>query len=245
MKRMYQPGKNSLESKSYFRTVIGDLKTCWNDVKLLYSSCIRWQLKQWLVVLSVIIGLAAALVLDQTLRTEAAALHGRIQDMIFIFGHWYGQGTATLYLFLLCYVVGLILHRDRFRSTGVLIGESYLFSGIIVTALKSILGRWRPSTNHGSFAFLPFTAGPNDHLSFPSGHVAVAFALSSIMAGLHHKKFWKIFWYALATLTALSRIYHDEHWLSDVFFSTVIGIGVGKWLIDNAYTSHKEHSNAE
>jgi len=159
-----------------------------------------------------------------------ALLHGQYQDQIFNLGHWYGQGTATFLLFVVFYLSGLVAQRDRIRFTGLLIGEAYLFSGVVTISLKSLLGRWRPCTHHGSFAFSPFTTGPNEHLSFPSGHVTIAFALSSVMAGCHANKIWKTGWYLLALITAISRIYHDDHWLSDVVCSALIGTTVGIWL---------------
>jgi len=177
-------------------------------------------------------------------RNEVALLHGQYQDQIFSFGHWYGQGTATLWLFVIFYISGLAASQDRLRFNGVLIGEAYLFSGIVTIGLKSLLGRWRPYTNQGSFSFLPFTAGPNDHLSFPSGHVTVAFALSSVMAGFHSNKIRKGFWYLLAIITAISRIYHDDHWLSDVVCSALIGTTVGNWLTKNQRSKNITISDA-
>jgi membrane-associated phospholipid phosphatase len=76
------------------------------------------------------------------------------------------------------------------------------------------------------------TWGPNDHLSLPSGHATVAFALSSVIAGLYPRRWWQIFWYALAVITAVSRMYHDQHWLSDVLFSALLGTAVGVWLVN-------------
>jgi membrane-associated phospholipid phosphatase len=79
---------------------------------------------------------------------------------------------------------------------------------------------------------VPFTTGPNDHLSLPSGDATVAFALSAVMAGMIENRLWKIAWYGLAVVTALSRIYHDQHWLSDVLLSTIIGTIVGVWMVN-------------
>jgi membrane-associated phospholipid phosphatase len=91
-----------------------------------------------------------------------------------------------------------------------------------------LFGRWRPYTNNGSFAFTFFNLSSNDHLSLPSGDVAIAFAFSSIAASFFENRYWKVFCYFFAALTFLGRIYHDQHWLSDVilgaFISTIIGM---------------------
>ncbi|MGE5456781.1 MAG: phosphatase PAP2 family protein, partial [Methanococcaceae archaeon] len=108
--------------------------------------------------------------------------------------------------------------------------ESFIYSGLIVTIIKSVFGRWRPFAEHGNFSFVFFTPGPNDHLSLPSGDVAIAFAFSSVMAALFENKLWKIFWYMLALLAALGRIYHDQHWLSDTMLAAAITIWVGNFV---------------
>lgn len=69
--------------------------------------------------------------------------------------------------------------------------------------------------------------------SFPSGHTATAFAGATIL----HKEFgnlspwYSIGGYTLATLTGLSRIMNNRHWLSDV----IVGAGVGIVSTDIGY----------
>ena len=217
----------------YFAILKNDVMGFLNSAKSIYSSPAHWRKSEWVFFTCCLLFLVLTFFVDQIVRSEIVLLHGQYQDQIFSFGHWYGQGTATLWLFVIFYLWGLVAQRGPFRFTSLLIGEAYLFSGVLTISLKSLLGRWRPHTDHGSFAFLPFTAGPNEHLSFPSGHVTVAFALSSVMAGLHSNRIWKSCWYLLALITAISRIYHDNHWLSDVVCSALIGTAVGIWITKN------------
>jgi membrane-associated phospholipid phosphatase len=178
---------------------------------------------------------------DEFVREFVRTIHTDFLDKIFSFGHWYGKPSLTIFSFLIFYFGGLVLAlvssekipgsilfwKDEFRAIGLKIFEAFIFSGIIVTTIKSIFGRWRPYTEHGSSTYLFFTLGPNDHLSFPSGDVAVAFSFSVIIAGIFEHKLWKIFWYLLASITAVGRIYHDQHWLSDVITASMISILVG------------------
>ena len=210
-----------------------DLRQLYNHARIIYSAPAGWNAWGWgaLALCSmVILGSFAA---DESLRLWFATTHTPILDELFDLGHWFGTGRPTLILFAALYGTGLLFAQPMLRERGLLIGESYLLSGILTITTKSLLGRWRPYTNHGSFAFLPFTAGPNEHLSLPSGHATVAFALSSVMAGCHSNKLWKTSWYLLALNTATSRIYHDDHWFSDVVCSALIGTAVGMWLIKN------------
>lgn len=147
------------------------------------------------------------------------------------FFHWFGTGWANLYLLIGFYLVGLILKSEKARLTGLMILQSYLYSGAITISLKSIIGRWRPAAGHGHLTFSPFVMTPNAHLSFPSGDVAVVFSLAIVMAGFSRNKLWKSLWIILAIVTSLSRIYYDAHWFSDVVFSTVNAVVAGVWVV--------------
>jgi membrane-associated phospholipid phosphatase len=208
-----------------------DIRAVWNNAIHVARVPLTWRRKQWLTFISLGVLLVAAFTVDETVRGLMATWHGAVRDSIFDFGHWYGSGVPTLILFLGGYLAGLLFEQSRIRVSGLLIAESYLFSGILTTATKSVIGRWRPFTNHGAWTFTPFVTGPNDVLSFPSGHATVAFALSSILAGSIHSRVAQVLLYLLAIVTAVSRIYHDQHWFSDVCLSAVFGIAVGISLV--------------
>lgn len=65
--------------------------------------------------------------------------------------------------------------------------------------------------------------------SFPSGHTTVAFALASTVAAetsrLRPGSTWLVapLVYGSATLVGVSRLYHDDHWASDVTLAAGIG----------------------
>jgi len=63
--------------------------------------------------------------------------------------------------------------------------------------------------------------------SFPSSHAANAFTMAAVIT-----RRWRraaIPAWLVATFVAISRIYLDRHWLSDVVFALVLGVG-GAWL---------------
>lgn len=218
-----------------------DLIKIKNDFVSLIISPFKWDIDQINYFLSLLAVLTVCFFVDEFVRNYIMTIHNNIYDKIFGFAHWYGKPTLTIYSFIIFYFGGLFLVKHNFRTIGLKIFESFIFSGISVTIIKSILGRWRPYTEHGSWSFVPFTFGPNDHLSFPSGDVAVAFAFSVIIAGIFENKLWKIFWYMLAVLTSIGRIYHDQHWLSDVVAAAVITIWVGNY-INNIFKQKPESS---
>jgi membrane-associated phospholipid phosphatase len=216
---------------SGLKVVRSDLRRVVQDGRRLYSAPVRWSATGWSAFMFFALAIAGCFVADDVVRQWFATQHNAMRDAVFSFGHWYGTGKPTLYIFASLYLVGIMFGIAIIREKGLLIAESYLLSGIVTIAVKSLLGRWRPDTGHGSLAFFPLTWGPNDHLSFPSGHATVAFALSSVIAGAYPHRWWQIFWYALAAITAVSRMYHDQHWLSDVLFSAILGTSVGVWLV--------------
>ncbi len=42
--------------------------------------------------------------------------------------------------------------------------------------------------------------------------------------------FWKIGWYSLAGLVGYARIYHNQHWFSDVLMGAAIGYFSGEFV---------------
>jgi len=63
--------------------------------------------------------------------------------------------------------------------------------------------------------------------SFPSSHAANAFTMAMVVTRRWRRAAIPA-WLA-ATFVAISRVYLDRHWLSDVAFALVLGVG-GAWL---------------
>lgn len=73
----------------------------------------------------------------------------------------------------------------------------------------------------------------SDHRSFPSGHTATAFSAAEFMR-LEYKDVSPVYGiaaYAVAATTGALRIYHNNHWFSDV----VAGAGIGILSTDLSY----------
>ncbi|MDQ6737372.1 MAG: phosphatase PAP2 family protein, partial [Gemmatimonadota bacterium] len=132
----------------------------------------------------------------------------------------------------LTYVIGRADNSPRAAEVGLRTLESIGAAGVVGVLIKGVVGRARPyvvadSNSHD----LHFGRGFHDdgYTSFPSGHTLVAFAAASA-AGEEIGYLWphssSLITPALftgATLAALSRVYNDKHWASDV----IAGAGVG------------------
>jgi membrane-associated phospholipid phosphatase len=124
--------------------------------------------------------------------------------------------------------------------------EAVLIATGVTSILKGTLGRARPyvtgDTNPRDFSFgrgfgrgqratdiKGILYGTSDYQSFPSGHTSTAFAAASAVTSEARRIWPKSVWYVApvmyggATLVGLSRMYHNNHWASDVALGAAIG----------------------
>jgi membrane-associated phospholipid phosphatase len=199
------------------------------DAGIYFTAPLRFSPRDWGIALGSV-GLCAALIpmADESVRafaqssfprtsfTDGAATLGRLYGEL-----WMGAGVGAS-----VYVAGLALGDEHTRVTGRIVIESLAFSGALTLAIKFLAGRSRPFTNDGAYAFAPGQIA-DERTAFSSGHTAVAFTVSAALAERVGNPWIGAGFYALASLTGLSRIYHDEHWLSDVVLGGAIGAGAG------------------
>ena len=123
------------------------------------------------------------------------------------------------------YVVGRAAHVPRMADLAVHGTEAVIVGAVTSGVLKVLLGRARPyissDTNPRNFGFVRGRKG-GDYQSFPSGHTTAAFAAASAVTSEAERMWPHHFWlvapvmFGGATLVGLSRMYHDQHWASDV-----------------------------
>ena len=212
-------------------TIIGnDLSTSVDDAGLIFTAPLHWDVDNGIDFAGVLFGTAACMTFDSTARrwthNNQSTDLGHLADV----GRFYGQTYTGAGIAGGVYLGGLIFKNEKVRVTGRMIFESLLFSGVVTTVLKSVVGRSRPYTDDGPFMFHALTLNA-DHLSFPSGHATVAFAVSSVIAARFNNPMAYILSYGMATVTALSRIYNDQHWMSDTFLGACIGAFIGNAVV--------------
>ncbi len=226
--------------KSRLKAIGQDFKELWVQWGKYYSTPKKWQLKQWLIFIEILLVVFISAYFDEPLRYYFMTIHYPIENRIAGFVHIFGTGKVTLWLFAGLYVFGLLINSERIRAGGLLVAQSFLYSGAITIALKSLVGRWRPNQWHGHLTFSPLITGPNAYLSFPSGDAAVSFALAIVMAGFFKNKLWKSLWILIAVLDAFSRLYYTAHWFSDIFFSSINATVAGIWLVNRYHAKYGE-----
>ncbi len=149
-----------------------------------------------------------------------------IADRVFGIAKIFGEGVYWALGSVLLYGIGGLTEQSAIREIGREAFVALLLTGAVTTVGKVVLGRARPYTGEGPEQFRWFETD-NAYLSMPSGHTSTAFAL----AGYAARKIDQWWSYALflpiAALTGVSRMYHNQHWLSDVFAGAAIGTWIG------------------
>lgn len=168
---------------------------------------------------------------DETARSgvQQLASKGDLDGAMSLF-RGYGEVKYIAPASAVVYGVGLAAGSETVRRVGKELLQSLLYSGIVTTTLKTILGRSRPEMNYGAFSYKPFTFEESNY-SLPSGHTTIAFAVSSVLAAEIDNTYASIGLYTLASLTGFSRMYNDKHWLSDVFLGAAIGASTGYFVV--------------
>ena len=136
---------------------------------------------------------------------------------------------------------------SRLKDAGLVSLEAEAFVLAATFALKQITGRARPGTEGGTTTFRPLNGNGGESTSpvrekstsefgpfaesgsFPSAHAAASFATAAVFADRFEPP---VGWvaYGLAGAVAGSRVYLDEHFVSDVVAGSLIGWGLGKFL---------------
>ncbi len=152
------------------------------------------------------------------------------------------------------YIAGRLGHWHHIAALGLHGTEAMLLSTAITGSIKLLVGRARPfvtaDTNSTSFAFGRGLHGAK-YQSFPSGHATTAFAVASSVTSevghwvdeTHGWPGWKyvigVTMYGGASLIALSRIYDDKHWASDIMAGAAIGTFSGSKVVRYDYDHPK------
>ena len=130
------------------------------------------------------------------------------------------------------YLTGRLVKNDHMASLGLHSTEALLLGELTGGVLKGLIGRQRPYVtpqNSHSFGFLRGFGGGDQYRSFPSGHSLAAFAAAAAVSSETSDWWPNTRWiigpvlFSGATLTAVSRMYDNRHWASDV----IVGAGLG------------------
>jgi hypothetical protein len=225
-----QTNTSGENTKKPLELIKSDFNTAVDDGLKLTKAPFHFDGSDWLTFGGVVGTTALAFTVDEDVRDFMHRNHTDFLDKYTVVGRQYGEVVTAGLISGVVYLGGLAAGSTDVRETGRMMIETLAYAGIVTTVLKSALGRSRPYLNEGAFKFrgLQFK---NEHISLPSGHSTVAFAMSSVLAARINNTYASIGLYSLAAFTAFQRMYDDKHWLSDTILGAAIGHFIGQAIV--------------
>lgn len=214
------------DDASLSRVFWDDVVDVATGVGSIYTAPIRWETIDFARGGLILAGGFAAYQLDDESRGWIRPSNPKFQHKLTDLGDLYGRASTGAVVSLGMYATGLLAGDQWLRGTGVVLIQTLLAAGSINVIAKPIIGRSRPYTERGHHDFR-FWSWSEDSYSLPSGHTVVAFGISSVLAARIKNPWVTAGLYSLAGVTAWSRMYEDQHWLSDVVVAAAFSSAVG------------------
>lgn len=142
------------------------------------------------------------------------------------------------------YGIGRLAGNERMADLGLHGTEAIVVGLLLTTAIKVAAGRQRPYLDPDKPHSFSFMRGwkREPYRSFPSGHSLIAFAAAAAVTNETSRWWPKSAWYigpamyGGAALVALSRMYDNKHWASDVMIGGLIGTLAGLKVVKYHHT---------
>lgn len=137
----------------------------------------------------------------------------------------FGDKNAVIYLSL--GVSGAANQTGNYylADTSFLVAEAAFLANKASNGLKCVSNNSQSQSNLGP-------SGGHNKYPYSSNHTATAFAGASVIANRTESPTVAIMSYSMAGLVAFARVYRDDHWLSDVWVSALIGTAVGTTIAE-------------
>jgi membrane-associated phospholipid phosphatase len=202
-----------------------------------YTSPLHYNSKDWITFSSVVGLTALATLADKEVKNYSQKNQSKFANNLLNIDKYYRLDYAAGTMILL-YGYGLLYDNNKIRKLAVKLVEATALASSITLVSKITIGRARPFLNKDVY----YTNSLNikdDYNSFPSEHTTLAFAYSTVMANEIDNVFWKVGWYSAASLVGYARVYHNQHWFSDVLMGAAIGYFSGEF-VSNHNLNEKE-----
>lgn len=147
------------------------------------------------------------------------SLHNPATDFFFKYITYFGDGAAYIVIALLL----LLFVNGRYFLFAI---SGYATSGLAAQIVKRIAQTPRPKLFFGDAIPIHYVPGVDvfSYNSFPSGHSASAFSLFLLLSIISQNKKLGIFYFFVALIVALSRVYLVQHFFIDIYFGSIIGV---------------------
>ncbi len=219
-----------LSSENLYSQYKYNFETAKNDFKTIIKQPSKWDKNDWLTIGGITALTYGTMHIDSYVR-EFALKHHKYRNTIPVeFGRIWGEPWLTAAVAGGFYLQGSIADNTANKKLGFEIAESAFYTTVITLILKYGFGRERPLKNADPFSFHPFSFKNNFFVSLSSGHTALAFSLSTVLAEHIENDYLKVIAFIPAFMTAFSRVYQNHHWTSDVVLGGIIGYSVAEFV---------------
>jgi membrane-associated phospholipid phosphatase len=220
-------GEKKQEKKLYSLSQFG------HETFLFVKQPARWVGSDWIKVGAVVATTTVvSLTLDKALVKATQGSQNYYKSAPIVGGRMYGEWYSIVGVAGAFGVYGMLAKDTASKKISIELFQAGVYSELASTVLKIVVGRARPNITENAYTFHPFKLFHNEYYSMPSGHTTSAMALSTVMSRHAKSTVFKVLAYVPAAFTMFSRIYQDDHWMSDVLPGAAIGFFVGNWVVD-------------
>ena len=168
-------------------------------------------------------------------KIQAGFQNSRSKPVDFISKYFispWGNGLYSLPALGSIYLYGNANNDKQSKDAAIHGFESFLFTAFTTSILKLSFHRRRPcETDPPNSGIWDGPSFKRKYVSFPSGHTSSIFSIATLLVSEYKgKPAVAVISYSIAGLTALSRIYENKHWFTDVVAGAVLGFVCGKLI---------------
>jgi membrane-associated phospholipid phosphatase len=212
-----------------------------HETFMFFKQPVRWQGSDWLKIGVVTTGTFSAMLLDKTAYNATQGKQRYYYSVPVVAGRVYGEWYSIGAVAAVFGGYGILNKDSTAKKITIELLQAGIYSETVTELLKVIIGRARPVSGESSNTYHAFST-VYDYNSIPSGHTTCAMALSTVMSRHANSTALKILAYVPAAFTMFSRIYQNQHWLSDEIPGAAIGYFVGNWVVD-LHEGSRHHIN--
>ncbi len=167
-------------------------------------------------------GLVICLFSKASIHLFINSFHFSCGDIIFSYATLLGDGVGAFLL-----VIILLFVNYRFAT---IIAVSNITCAFIIQLLKRafFFDSFRPYQFFKGIHDLYLVPGIEIYSfnSFPSGHSATIFTTCTLLSLMTKHRSTRVLLFAIACITAFSRVYLSQHFFEDIFAGALIGFGI-------------------
>jgi membrane-associated phospholipid phosphatase len=194
------------------------VKRIGEDQKRLYLAPFKPHNFKWDAL--VLVGTGAFLAADRHIENNVPTSHFRLyQDTSDIAIAGLAGSLAGVWLY------GIKTEHHHARETGQLELETLVNTFLIYAPMQLIAGRQRPGEGTGQGDSWQHHSV---NTSFPGGHAMFTWAMASVLANEYPKPWARVLSYGAALTVTFSRFMARDHWSSDMFLGTALGLAIGE-----------------